>query len=316
MVPPKGDPACELRTPLHHHVVEPGEHLGLIAGRYGVRSKDVLALNPELRNPNLLRAGQRVRVCPELPPRERVEDSYVVQPGDTLSEIAERHDLAVAEVLAFNPALGADPNRVRAGQVLRFERDGEVLPAFRPIEVATGGVMTHAQRLPAGEGYLIKRAHNVWGTPRTIELLQRALATYRRAAAAAGPAVRIGDISRRGGGEFPPHLSHRDGRDVDVGYVLKGSAAHVERFVPARRDTLDVARSWRLIEAFLATGEVQMIFVDYGLQALLYEHARKQGMAESELDELFQYPRGKGRGHGIIRHWRSHDGHFHVRFRE
>jgi hypothetical protein len=28
--------------------------------------------------------------------------------------------------------------------------------------------------------------------------------------------VFVGDISRRGGGSFPPHASHKDGRDVDV----------------------------------------------------------------------------------------------------
>jgi hypothetical protein len=26
----------------------------------------------------------------------------------------------------------------------------------------------------------------------------------------------VGDISRRGGGSFPPHSAHKDGRDVDV----------------------------------------------------------------------------------------------------
>ena len=34
------------------------------------------------------------------------------------------------------------------------------------------------------------------------------------------------------------------------------------------------------------------------------------------LDALFQYPRGKRRSYGLIRHWRNHVNHFHVRFRE
>jgi hypothetical protein len=28
--------------------------------------------------------------------------------------------------------------------------------------------------------------------------------------------IQIGDISRRGGGKFPPHKTHRSGRDVDM----------------------------------------------------------------------------------------------------
>jgi len=55
--------------------------------------------------------------------------------------------------------------------------------------------------------------------------------------------------------------------------------------------------------------------MDYNLQKVLYEYAKKHGTSEDVLDELFQYPRGRGRNHGIVRHWRSHRNHFHVRFK-
>ena len=69
------------------------------------------------------------------------------------------------------------------------------------------------------------------------------------------------------------------------------------------------------MEEFLKTGQCRYIFLDYEVQKQLYEHAKKRGVPESRLDEYLQYPRGKRRNYGIIRHWRSHKGHIHVRFK-
>ena len=129
-----------------------------------------------------------------------------------------------------------------------------------------------------------------------------------------GPKVHVGDISKKGGGPMPPHSSHQLGRDVDVGYVLEGKLADEARFKKATEDNLDVARTWRLIKSFIDTEQVVYVFVDYKLQQPLYEHAKARGASEELLDELFQYPRGRRRSHGIIRHWKGHDDHFHVRF--
>lgn len=46
---------------LRHRVAQ-GETLWAIARRYGVTVEQVIALNPQIKNPNLIRAGQEVRV--------------------------------------------------------------------------------------------------------------------------------------------------------------------------------------------------------------------------------------------------------------
>jgi LysM repeat protein len=51
-------------------------------------------------------------------PAAATDRVVVVQPGDTLSEIAEAHGLTVAQLLALNTI--ADPNRIYAGQKLRL----------------------------------------------------------------------------------------------------------------------------------------------------------------------------------------------------
>lgn len=168
-------------------------------------------------------------------------------------------------------------------------------------------------QMPKGTSYIVKRPGNAWGTPRTVALLRDAIRTYARENQ--GPKVRVGDISLPGGGPFPPHLSHQEGRDVDVGYVLRGAKKNERYFHPATADNLDLPRTWALLEALLATNEVGYVFMDYELQKLLYAHAEGAGVGSERLAELFQYPRGRRASRGVIRHWKGHRGHFHVRFR-
>ncbi len=312
---PRGDEACDFRTPIHTHVVEPGEHLGRIAGRYGVLSKDLVALNPELSaNPDLLRVGQKLRVCPEIPPQEIIVQEHVVQTGETFNAIALSYGLSPSELLEQQDSGLANPSKLRVGHKLKVITVGEILPGFEPEEPQPGQ-LGKGRQLPESDKYVIKRTHNAWGTPRTIKLISQALDRYHRNAKG-GPKIRIGDISREQGGPLTGHLSHQEGRDVDIGIVLQGKLADRLHFSGATRETIDVERTWLLVESFLATGEVRFIFLDYGVQELLYEYAKEHGVSEAKLDEYFQYPRGSGRNHGIIRHWRGHKNHIHVRFRD
>ena len=307
----KNSKLCGYRTPVYHHEVIPGEHLGLVAGRYGVRRRDLLRWNPSLRkNPDRLRVGQTIRVCPEIAPRRRQKIAHTVQPGETFGAIARRYDTTRRQLLAWQRGRLSDPSRLRAGQKLTVWVDGAIVPGFADV-FDDEGVLEHGIQLPPGKGYTVKWPAGAWGTAETIRAIQQAVARYKRKMPG-GPKVHIGDISKKGGGPFPPHVSHQYGRDVDVGYVLKGKLANETRFRNANARNLDVARTWALVEAFLATGRVKYIFMDLKIQKLLYEYARKKGVSEMRLDEIFQYPRR--RRHGIIQHWRGHVNHFHVRF--
>ena len=305
---------CGYRTPLHTHEVVPGEHLGEIAGRYGVRRKDLIRLNSSLaKNANLLRVGQQLRVCPEIAPRERTKIEVTVKNGDTLGGIAEKYGLTSGELLGFQRGKLKDANDLKVGQTLVVYKEGGVLPGYGAYDDDTGE-LPHGVQLPEGKYYVVKHAHLAWGTADTIRLIQGAIASYRQVWRSS-PKIHVGDISKKGGGKFPPHNSHQHGRDVDIGYVLKGDKSDEVKFVNATSSNLDVERSWDLISAFLDTDEIKYIFMDYSIQKLLYDEAKRQGVSRDTLDELFQYPRGKGRGHGIIRHSKGHVNHFHVRFR-
>jgi murein endopeptidase len=252
-------------------------------------------------------------VCPEIAPRDRTKIEVTVESGDTLSDIAQKYDLTTNELVGFQRGKIKDSNDLRVGQKLIVYKEGSVLPGYGAYDDDTG-VLPSGVQLPSGKHYVVKHPSLSWGTGDTIRLIQTAVSSYRRAWKSS-PQIHVGDISKKGGGPFPPHTSHQHGRDVDIGYVLTGEKADEVRFTTANSKNLDVARTWSLLQSFLDTDKIKYIFVDYSLQKLLYEHAQSKGVSRDTLDELFQYPRGKGRGHGIIRHSKGHVNHFHVRFR-
>jgi LysM repeat protein len=305
---------CGYRSPLWTHEVVPGEMAAAIAARYGVRRSDLYKLNSSLRaNPNLIRPGQKVRVCPEIAPRERSKATHTVKSGENVQKIAKKYGLTSRELIAYQRGKLSDPSSLRVGQKLVVYKDGGLVAGFGALD-DDSGTLKGGTNLRAGSYYTTKAASLSWGTAKTVRLIQTAIANYRKRSKG-GPKVHVGDISRRGGGRFPPHKSHQHGRDVDIGFVHKGATKDTIRFVDANASNLDVMRSYRLIKAFIDTNEVRYVFVDYGVQKLLYEYAKGKGVSDDTLSELFQYPRGRRAGRGIIRHEKGHDDHFHVRFR-
>ena len=301
---------CGYRSPVHTHRVVPGEHLGGVAGRYGVRRRDLVGWNPSLRdNPDMLRVGQRILVCPEIAPRERTRLVHTVSSGEALGTIAKKYGLTPNELWRYQQGKLSHRDSLRPGQPLVVWVDGDVVSGFA-TRSRNKGVLRSGIQLPTGRHYEVKWSAGSWGTAATIRNIQRAISIYR-GRMPGGPRVFVGDISKRGGGSFPPHASHQHGRDVDIGYIHKGS--YRRGFRNAGPSNLDVARTWALVKAFIDTNEVQYIFMDLRVQKLLYEYAKSRGVRDELLDELFQYPRR--RRHGIVQHWRGHDDHFHVRFR-
>ncbi|MDH5673890.1 MAG: penicillin-insensitive murein endopeptidase [Myxococcales bacterium] len=305
---------CDYRTPVFEHIVIEGEWLAEIASRYGVRQRELLRLNARLRNnPDRLRSGQKLRVCPDIAPRVREKLEHGVRKGDNLASIASKYDLNPRQLLSFQRGRLDNPDRLRIGQRLVVWRDGGIAPGFAEEDEDENAQLVGGIQLPQSPDYAIKNPNTAWGTGQTVRLLQGAIKSYRRRAKKPSKVV-VGDLSRKGGGKFPPHKSHRSGQDVDVGYVLADDGDGRTRFERATKKNLDLQRTWQLLSAFLDTGRVRYVFIDYNLQALLYDYAKSHGTRESELDELFQYPRSRHRAYGIIRDDRGHDDHFHVRF--
>jgi hypothetical protein len=73
--------------------------------------------------------------------------------------------------------------------------------------------------------------------------------------------VSVGDVSRRGGGYFPPHAGHRVGMDVDIRPVRRDSR-QCRRGVSWRDRAYDRRGTRRLIRSIRAAaqGHVKVIF--------------------------------------------------------
>ena len=106
-----------------------------------------------------------------------------------------------------------------------------------------------------------------------------------------------------------PHKSHQVGRDADIRLPRIPGASQKD----GSPSTVDWAMSWQLIKAFIDTGEVEYIFLDYSRQKYLLKAAREAGVSGKDLERYLQYPQGARKNKGVVRHSKGHNIHIHVR---
>lgn len=109
--PPAPSPAPDYVT----YVIQPGDTLSEIAERFGTSYQTLASLN-NISDPNLIYAGQTLRI-----PEDSTSGTaryYTIQPGDTLSEIAERFGTTTNTLAALNGI--SNPNLIYAGTTIRI----------------------------------------------------------------------------------------------------------------------------------------------------------------------------------------------------
>lgn len=286
--------------------VRAGDTLSHIASRHNISVERLRELNGGLRG-DRIREGQRL-VIGESDGRERIE--YTIRRGDNLSRLAARHRVSVRDLLRWNRRLRAD--RIRVGQeiVIWSEVPESVSES---IGAPNRGQLERGERLPNHAGYMVRDRNRAWGTLETVLWMQDAF-DHLRARFPGSPRVRVHDISRRRGGPMTGHRSHQSGRDVDLSYFQSRCSGRPCPFRNLSPDELDANRQWALFEHWLKNDQVDAIFMDYSLQAPLYRAARRAGYSRQQLSRWIQYPRGSSFPHGIVRHFRKHRDHAHVRF--
>ena len=130
---PEATPA-ETKTTIH--VVKKGESLGLIANRYKCSVNDLTRWN-NLKSSNIM-IGQKLKVA--MPAGTTVAQSsapasrsasgsnnsgakyiwYTIRSGDTLWEIADKHDVTVSQIKALNKL--KNHSRIQPGQKIKIPR--------------------------------------------------------------------------------------------------------------------------------------------------------------------------------------------------
>lgn len=323
-------------TVLQHRVV-PYESLEDIAKRYGVTVDELKAWNRILKG-KVLKAGWELKIRARIAPPPRKKITYTVVFGDTWGEIATRFNVPEGDLHRWNPKVA---RQFRAGQRLTVytnpkprnvtkvsvkgpdgvpeEEELEDDTALPQFDVPPGGVsigspnrgrLSGGVQLPESDLYTVRRPEESWGSSHTILQLQTAIADFRRDSGFRGELL-IGAISLENGGRFRPHRSHQSGRDVDIRLPKRAGAS---RKSDAPSD-IDWGASWELIQSFVETGEVEYIFLDYSRQKRLLEAARDAGATASEIEKIIQYPRGRSKNAGVVRHAEGHLIHIHVRIK-
>lgn len=301
------------------YTVAPGDTLFGIAQEYGVSVSDIRRWN------NLsgdgLRPGQTLSLYVSgRSSRVRIEHS--VKSGETGLGIALKYGVRLDALRRWNPRANLD--RLRVGQELNVYVSGggsaasssRGASASGPTAIGStnGGRLLNGVLLEDGPGFDVRSATNAYGMPVTVDAIRYAFARLM-AVFPDTPRVEVGDLSRETGGRFGPHHSHQNGLDADIAYFARDAKDYCE-FASLAPEDLDVERQWYLFELWLEWGAVEFLFVDYELQAPLYEYAAAQGYSDAQLAEWFQWPRGRNTRRGIIRHEPGHDNHVHARFVE
>lgn len=282
-----------------------GDNLTRIAERVGVSLEALTEANPEMRR-DRIRPGQRLNLVGPT----RVVD-HVVQRGETIARIASRFEVRPLDLTDWNPVLRR--RGVETGMTLRIYTDVRISRS-ESVGAPNEGTLENAVRLPEGRAYVVRTGDRAFATHETVQWIVEAFDAALDADPDM-PRLRIHDLSAPTGGRIAGHRSHQNGRDADIAYYRRqcrnGEPCFMNR---TRPEDLDVAHQWRLFRYWLERDLATHIFVDYALQAPLYEYARTHGATAAELDRWFQYPREKTEPRGIIRHFAQHDDHFHVRF--
>ncbi|NLX90812.1 MAG: LysM peptidoglycan-binding domain-containing protein [Firmicutes bacterium] len=101
--------------------VSGGETLFSISRRTGVSVDAIIAANPQIRDPNIIFAGQIINVPVGRKENDRLLNIVAIE-GDTLFELAEIFGVTVSEILAVNPGI-VNPNIIFPGQIIAIPAD-------------------------------------------------------------------------------------------------------------------------------------------------------------------------------------------------
>lgn len=107
------------------YIVDSGDTMIKLAARFGTTVKNLLKLNPEVKDASVIYEGQRLAVPKAASPAPGgATDIYVVQRGDTLRKIAARFETSVDELLRLNPNI-KNRNLIYVGQKIVVPVEGD-----------------------------------------------------------------------------------------------------------------------------------------------------------------------------------------------
>jgi peptidoglycan hydrolase-like protein with peptidoglycan-binding domain len=90
---------------------------------------------------------------------------YTVRRGDTLEDIARRHDCSLEELLELNPAYRANPNKIRLGATIDVPAADKLANKPQRVQVPPDVQTSSRQRAAANEQAIKARVEGPYSTP-------------------------------------------------------------------------------------------------------------------------------------------------------
>lgn len=125
------------------YTVRPGDTLRLIARSYDITLNELVQINPQINDPGSIYPGEQIYLPagiipvsgePTVPVVQPASGIYVVQPGDTMSGIAQSYSITLSALEQANLQI-TDPNLIYSGEQI-------YLPAgIIPVTGGTGGLV-------------------------------------------------------------------------------------------------------------------------------------------------------------------------------
>jgi LysM repeat protein len=283
--------------------VAPGDTLLGIALEYDVSVSDIRGWN-DLSSDSIY-VGQTLTIRTSTGSGERVREEYTIRSGDTGLGVARRLNVSWSDLERWNSSVNFD--RLRVGRSIYYYVDGggDSRSSGRPNR----GRLRSGRQLESGNGFRVRSGSRAWGNELTVVAIQNGISRVQ-ARFIDVPNLVVADLSYERGGPMSPHVSHQNGRDVDISYY-RGDCDEECEWREIGPADMNVELQWYLFRLWIDQGLVEYIFVDRELQQPLYDYAESRGATESQLGEWFEIHDGDG---GYIRHEPGHDDHFHARF--
>lgn len=254
---------------------------------------------------------QSPKSAPQRPPRLRARAAIRAKILGVVTTL-----LFPVVALGQSPLPAPPPSPAEARRLLRPPRQSLSLGFTNAGELRQGVALP-----PAGPGYRVLPAFlprkTTYGTSGLVGLIQRV--GIRVHARFPHARMGVGNLSREGGGQTGGSVSHKTGRDVDLGMFAlskSGRPRSLSSFVAFERDGWDKRHRYRFDEAanlelvLALVGDVetpvQVIFVADWLKDRLLSEARRRGVPGEMVERL-----------GVVLRQPSdsnpHHHHFHVR---
>ncbi|MGH1343630.1 MAG: LysM peptidoglycan-binding domain-containing protein [Nannocystales bacterium] len=292
------------------YTLQGGEILSDLAEQYGTAEEDLRRDNPGKLERGRILTVHATRLPP---PRQRLKVTAAER--EDWESIASRYAVDAGDLRVWNPR-AARRKRLRSGSTLvmwlpsgaiRYPLPGDTT-GFPEVTRARGGEsvgrpnrgrLVDGVPLPPGP-YVIRFDWQKFGSALTVWNLARVLRAFRQETGFEGELF-VGALSRRNGRRLRPHRSHQSGRDVDVRLP---AMPHAKGF-KLEANEVDWHATWALVDAFVRTGDVKVIFLERKLRRRL----KRAGLALGADDERVAHVMG------TVRHSPGHTAHIHVRFR-